>query len=169
MARLESCATTASAGEVFLMPIRWKSQATLLGIPLISIALGPDPAANERFGHARGILAMGDVATGVIALGALARGVFALGGLALGGFSIGGLSLGVLACGGLALGWFALGGLAVGYVAVGGLAVGQYALGGAAFGKFVLTGAHRDPQAVEFFSKFCNGMFLPQAIHPPHN
>jgi len=53
--------------------------------------------------------------------------------------------------------------------AVGGFPVAQSALGGAAFGKFVLTSAHRDTQAVEFFSKLCNGMFLPRDIHPQHN
>ena len=143
------------------MPIRWNSSATFLEYPFISIAIGPDPAKNEVRGHARGIIAIGDMATGVIALGGLARGVVALGGLAIGGVTISGLGLGILAFGGLALGYIAVGGLAIGYAAVGGLAIGYYALGGAAIGKFVLGPMHRDPQAIAFFSQLWHGMFLP--------
>jgi len=51
------------------------------------------------------------------------------------------------------IGALSLGGLAVGYIGAGGSAVGYYALGSAAFGKFVWSGIHRDPQAVEFFSR----------------
>jgi len=65
------------------MAIRWNSSATLLGHPLISVAIGPEPAKNEIRGHARGIIAFGDMATGYVACGGLARGLIALGGLAI--------------------------------------------------------------------------------------
>lgn len=148
-------------------PIRWQSARTCLELPLVSIAFGPDPLKNESHGRARGIIAIGDIATGVIAIGPLARGVVAIGALAIGVLTVGGLGIGALAYGGLALGVFAYGGLAVGFVAVGGLAIGTYALGGAAFGKFVLCPAHRDPQAVQFFTHFLRGAFLPPGFHPP--
>jgi hypothetical protein len=150
-------------------PMRWQSAAIFSGQPLVCVAIGPDPASNELRGHARGILALGDIATGVVALGGVARGLVAIGGIAVGAVALGGLGVGVLSFAGLALGWLAYGGLAVGYIAVGGLAVGFYALGGAAFGKFVVSGMHRDPQAVEFFSKFLHGILLPHALRPPHN
>src|SRR5574337_291741 len=67
------------------MPLRWKSSATFLDYPWIAVAIGPDPASNELRGHARGIIAIGDMATGIIALGGIARGLVALGGLAIGG------------------------------------------------------------------------------------
>ena len=60
--------------------IRIRSSATLWGLPLLAIALGPDFEKNEIRGHARGILAIGDIATGVLAFGGLARGVIAIGG-----------------------------------------------------------------------------------------
>jgi hypothetical protein len=140
------------------MPIRYKSEATFLEMPVIAIAAGPDPANNEVRGHARGVIALGDIATGVLALGGVARGVVALGGVAIGGLALGGLGIGLLSFGGLALGYFAGGGAAIGYAAAGGLAIGYYATGGAAIGKYVVGPLHRDPEAVEFFSRLLRGI-----------
>ena len=70
--------------------MRWQSSAKFLNHPVISIALGPDPENNEKRGHARGVIAIGDLASGVVALGALSRGVIALGGLAVGVIALGG-------------------------------------------------------------------------------
>jgi hypothetical protein len=81
--------------------MRWQSSASILELPLVSVAVGPDPAKGEMRGHARGIIAIGDMAVGVIAVGGLARGVVALGGLAVGGIALGGGAVGLLALGGL--------------------------------------------------------------------
>jgi hypothetical protein len=59
--------------------IRWQSAGTYLELPLVSIAFGPDPLKNESHGRARGIIAIGDIATGVIAVGPLARDVIGAG------------------------------------------------------------------------------------------
>ncbi len=142
----------------FARTMRWTSPATFLEYPLISVAIGPDPAGSERRGHARGVIAIGDIATGVVALGGLARGGIALGGLAVGGIAFGGCAIGLLGFGGLALAYFAVGGLAIGYAAAGGLAIGVYAMGGVVFGKYVIGPLHRDPQAVEFFEKVWRGI-----------
>jgi hypothetical protein len=150
------------------MAIRYQSSATFLEVPVISVAIGPDLGSNEPRGHARGVIAIGDIATGVVAVGGIARGLIAIGGVAIGGVTLGGLGLGVLAFGGLALGYIALGGAAIGYAAVGGLAIGYYAMGGAAVGKFVIGPLHRDPEAVEFFTKFLHGiLMLPIPKTPP--
>ena len=140
------------------VPIRYKSSATFLEVPVLSIAIGPDFSNNEVRGHARGVIAIGDIATGFVALGGVARGALAFGGLAIGGVALGGLGIGLLAFGGLALGYFAAGGAAIGYAAAGGLAIGYYAAGGAAIGKFVLGPLHRDPEAVNFFSRLLRGV-----------
>jgi hypothetical protein len=147
--------------------IRWNSSATFLEWPWISIAMGPDPSRNEMRGHARGIIAIGDMATGVVALGGIARGAVALGGIAIGGLVLGGCGIGILTFAGLALGYLAIGGLAIGYAAIGGLAIGHYAMGGAAFGKYVIGPLHRDPQAVEFFSRLWHGLPIPSAPKSP--
>ena len=76
--------------------IRKRSAHYLWGLPLYDIAVGPDPERGEVRGHARGVLAIGDIATGILALGGLARGVVAVGGVALGIFCFGGCSLGIL-------------------------------------------------------------------------
>jgi hypothetical protein len=133
--------------------IRKRSNRYFWGLPLYDIAMGPDPETGEMRGHAKGIIAIGDIATGVLALGGIARGVIAFGGLAAGLLlGIGGLSIGLLAFGGLAIGGIALGGGAIGGIAIGGGAFGYYAAGGGALGKHVISGMAQDPEAVRFFS-----------------
>jgi hypothetical protein len=122
--------------------VRRRSSLEFAGLPLYDVALGPDPEKGEFRGHAKGVLAIGDMASGVIAVGGLARGIVALGGLAVGLLSLGGLSIGLL---------LALGGGAFGGVAVGGGAAGYYACGGAAYGHAVVGALRRDAEAVEFF------------------
>ncbi|HEX9188942.1 MAG TPA: hypothetical protein VGB87_17820 [Vicinamibacteria bacterium] len=132
--------------------VRWRSAAAIGDIPLVSVALGPDPGRGEARGHARGVIAIGDAATGLVAVGGLATGGLCVGGLTLGLASFGGLALGVLlAAGGLAVGSTAVGGAAVGRIAVGGAALGEYACGGGAFGAHVVSANRRDPEAVAFF------------------
>src|SRR5262245_25019298 len=76
--------------------LRRQSPWRVFGLPLWSIALGPDPERGESRGHARGIFALGDQATGVFALGGWARGVVAVGGLATGAIALGGCAVGLL-------------------------------------------------------------------------
>ncbi len=132
--------------------VRYRSAASIGDFPLVSVALGPDLEKGEWRGHARGVIAIGDIATGVIAIGGVATGGICIGGLSLGLASFGGLALGVLlAVGGMAVGGVALGGAAVGRVAIGGGAAGEYACGGGAFGTHVVSASRRDPEAVAFF------------------
>lgn len=147
-----------SAGSIpgfVFRSIRRESARTLFGLPLWSIAVGPDLERGEIRGHARGIFALGDMATGCFALGGLARGVVAMGGLAIGLVSIGGGSIGIAAAlGGAALGGFAIGGAAVGFVAVGGVALGYYAFGGVALGAYTVSALHQDPEAVRVLERY---------------
>lgn len=139
--------------------VRKRSRNYVWGFPLYDIAIGPDPDKSEVRGHARGIIAVGDIATGIVAIGGLARGFVALGGLALGVISLGGCSIGVLlGIGGLAIGAIALGGGAIGVVAVGGGALGYYACGGGAFGKYVISGMEQDPEAIRLFGQWLPGI-----------
>jgi len=130
---------------------RFASKATIFGYPVLSIATGP--TATERSGHARGLIAIGDVATGGLAIGGRARGVVAVGGMSMGVFSLGGMSVGIgTAWGGCAVGGAASGGLCIGILASGGCAVGYAATGGVALGRHVLSGTTRSQDAVEFMS-----------------
>ena len=121
---------------------RYTSKRRVLGLPLLSIALGPDSAG--KMGHAKGYVAVGDTATGVFAFGGLARGVVAFGGVSLGGVTFGGLSIGTCAAfggGAIALLGSAVGGFAAGIVAAGGGAIGIIAQGGFAMGWLARGGA----------------------------
>ena len=52
-----------------LTGIRKTSSLRIGNLPLLSIAMGPDPAKGEIRGHAKGVIAIGDMATGWVALG----------------------------------------------------------------------------------------------------
>jgi len=126
----------------FVVPVgkRFRSKATLFGLPVIDLAVGP--AGNEKRGSARGIIAVGDTAVGWIAIGGFARGIVAVGGITIGIFPLGGIAVGLLtAIGGLAMSLgSANGGLSVGGISCGGFAAGIIAQGGAAFGVFARGG-----------------------------
>lgn len=136
-----------SAPEPYPSPFffEYRSRATLFGLPLVHIKLA-------RWGvcRAKGILAIGNVATGVVALGGLSIGVVSIGGFSLGVAALGGGAVGaLLAIGGLALSLvlalgggavslcYALGGGAIaGQIAAGGGAIAPIAIGDGTFGRF---------------------------------
>ena len=135
---------SAPAGEApqpqtVCVPMGWhyeyRSRATLFGLPLVHVNLG-------RWGvrWARGIVAIGNVATGGLAVGGLSAGLVSVGGLSLGGLVLGGIAGGLAAVGGIAAGVLAAGGVAFGWLAIGGVAKGVYALGGAAVGTNIAAG-----------------------------
>lgn len=131
----------ARKGSIVFRGRRWRSKATLFGLPVIAVAQGPGQDGPR--GHARGILALGDVATGVVALGGVARGVVAAGGCAIGVFAFGGCAVGLVsAAGGLAVaGLMAVGGGAIAaLLANGGMAIGGLAQGGMVVGYFARGG-----------------------------
>ena len=116
----------------------FRSRRTLLGLPLVHINL-----RDRGLCRAKGIIAIGNVATGFLAIGGFSAGLLTLGGLAVGIAAAGGLAAGLLLAlggGAFSLG-LALGGCAVSQsVAIGGAAVGQYAAGGAALGSTLAIG-----------------------------
>lgn len=142
--------------------VRKRSTTELVGLPLWEIAMGPDPETGQIRGHAKAIIAIGDVATGFLAIGGVARGVLAFGGLAIGLIAFGGAAVGVgLAVGGGAIGAVAIGGAALGGIALGGAAAGYYAFGGGAYGKFIYTALRRDPEAVALVKAVAEFFRLP--------
>lgn len=113
----------------------YKSKRTLFGLPLVHINRGPG------IHWARGIIAIGDIATGFVALGGIAVGLVSLGALSLGLLlALGALSLGSVSVGGLAVGLTAWGGFAFGPLSVGGVSCGVYAAGGVAIASKVAVG-----------------------------
>lgn len=119
--------------------VRWRSKAGLFGWPLCEVALGPNVSRGERRGHARAVVALGNIADGVIAVGGISRGVVAIGGISCGLCSLGGVSLGLLA---------AVGGVAIAPLALGGVAAGLLASGGAGWDRH---GRLRPPNSLKAF------------------
>ncbi len=138
---------------------RYRSETTLLGRPLLSVAIGA--THSETRGLARGIIAIGDHARGFVAIGNSAVGIVAIGGRACGVFAIGGIAIGLVSsCGGISVGAIAVGGLVLGGLGFGGISAAVVADGGVAIG-FYVAGAlriaigQRSPgEAFEMFSWF---------------
>lgn len=88
----------------------YKSKASLFGLPLVHINVG----SGVR--RAKGIIAVGTVATGLVSLGAVSLGLLAFGAL----------TAGLLAIGAFAFGGLTVGGFSVGVVAIGDAVSGKY-------------------------------------------
>lgn len=111
------------------------SKTTLFGLPLVHINF-------KRFGVAKGIIAIGNIALGALACGGVSIGILSFGGFAIGLlFGLGGAALsalasfggfavsGVISFGGFALAkYFAFGGFASADIAIGGIAKGIIAI-----------------------------------------
>lgn len=122
----------------------YKSKRTLFGLPLVHINCGP----GLRW--ARGIIAVGNVATGLVALGGVSAGLLSLGGVSLGLLlALGGVAAGSIAIGAVAIGLLTLGGVTLGWLSIGGVAKGTFALGGVvAASKVAIGGVASAPVAI---------------------
>lgn len=114
----------------------YKSKRRLWGLPLVHINIGVGAY------RAKGIIAIGTIATGIVSIGLLSLGVIAIGLLALGLLALATLGIGLAAGGAIAVGLLAAGALSVGFVSFGAVAVGQFAVGAAAFGRWFAYGDH---------------------------
>jgi hypothetical protein len=127
----------------------YRSDAAFLGLPLVHIAQGFDPATG-RPRVARGVIAIGNIAIGGFALGGVSAGLFAIGGIAAGGLTLAGISVAYAAFGGMALGI---------YAAVGGLAISlNYAIGGLAIAPHAIGATGVDPEAVRWLESWWPGI-----------
>jgi transcriptional regulator with XRE-family HTH domain len=120
-------------GSVF----EYKSHRTLFGLPLVHIHFG------YGFKKAKGIIAIGNIASGVISIGMFSKGILAIGLFSMGIISIGCLSLGLLfALGSISIGIFSIGAVAVGIFSLGALSVGMFSAGALAAGSHIAIGDH---------------------------
>ena len=105
----------------------YKSERTLWGLPLVHIHL-----KNNSLVRAKGIIAIGNVATGVVAVGGVfSAGIVSLGVLSVGLLAVGCIAAGAAAIGGLAFGWLGLGGIVRSVYGAGGIVeASRIAIGG---------------------------------------
>jgi hypothetical protein len=123
----------------------YRSDSSLLGLPLLHVAQGVDP----KTGRPR-------VAIGVIAIGNIAFGLVAVGGIAFGGIALGGVAFGgLLVVAGVALGTVAMGGVAVGgLLAMGGVAMSLFvAVGGAALAPYSISAVGVSPELATWWAQ----------------
>jgi transcriptional regulator with XRE-family HTH domain len=114
----------------------YKSKKILFGLPLVHVHIG--------FGlkRAKGIIAIGNIATGFITLGLLSTGLLSFSLLGLGIISFSALAIGLLAVGSISIGVISIGAIALGFFTVGALSVGVYSIGALAAASRVAIGDH---------------------------
>src|SRR5215218_2527288 len=85
--------------------IQYRSEQVWGDLPVVHVSVGGRQADGRyRPGRARGIIALGDVATGLVALGGVAIGLVAVGGVAMGLVAIGAVAIGLTAVGAVTAG-----------------------------------------------------------------
>jgi hypothetical protein len=105
--------------------MEYRSEQVWGDLPVVHVSVGGRQADGRyRLGRARGIIAVGDVATGLVAVGGIAIGLFSVGGVAIGLAALGGVAVGLVAVGGVAIGLVAIGAVAMGLTAVGAVTAG---------------------------------------------
>ena len=122
-----------SRGSVF----EYKSSRVMFGLPLVHINIG--------FGlrKAKGILAIGNIATGFLSIGLFAKGLLSIGLLSIGLIGVGCLSLGLLlAVGALSIGTFSVGAIAFGILTLGAVSIGMYSVGALSVASRIAIGDH---------------------------
>ncbi|MDE6241493.1 MAG: helix-turn-helix domain-containing protein [Anaeroplasmataceae bacterium] len=129
------------------------SKRKVFGVPLVHVHFG------VGLYRAKGIIAIGNIATGVVSIGLLSIGVFTLGLLGLGLFTWACFSLGLLvSLGAISIGALAFGGVAVGLFSFGGLSIGLYSFGGCAIAKNIACGGYANAHIA--IGDMCQGDFI---------
>ena len=94
-------------------------------LPVVHVSVeGRQADGRYRPGRARGIIAVGDIATGLVAIGGVAVGLVSVGGVAVGLVAMGAAAVGLVAVGAVAVGLFAAGAVAIGLTAMGAVTTG---------------------------------------------
>ena len=132
----------------------WRSEAEVLGIPLIHITSGRD-SITGRIKVSKGIIAIGQFGIGLFTVAQVGIGFF---------FGLGQVMFGLITIAQLSIAlYFGIGQFATGMIAIGQLALGYYVLGQIGFGAHVLSAEMKDPAAIEYFTNIWNNIksFLP--------
>ncbi|MBN1881267.1 MAG: zinc ribbon domain-containing protein [Deltaproteobacteria bacterium] len=128
---------------------QWRTEAEILGWPVVHVAFGRD-AATGKVLVARGLIAVGQFGVGLVTVAQVGVGVlFAFGQCVAGIVCVGQLALGAL---------FGLGQFATGQTAIGQFAFGEYILAQIGWGKYMWTQKVKDPEAIAYFTALWRGV-----------
>lgn len=157
---LEKPQTARTADDVEPVHVRpkkphyeYKSKKTIKGIPLVHVNFG------LGLYRAKGILAIGNIATGVLAIGFLSAGIVDVGLLAFGVLAIGTVALGLISMGTLAVGCIAMGAFTFGIFCMGALNFGQFCFGALSFGKQIAVGDEAHGKIALGFSRAAGELY----------
>jgi len=115
----------------------YKSERTLFGLPLVHVNIG------WGMKKAKGIIAIGNVASGLLSIGIASAGLLSIGVFNAGLIGIGAIAFGLIfAVGSIAVGTFAIGAIAIGVFALGALAIGMFSTGALAVATHMAIGNH---------------------------
>lgn len=131
----------------------YKSQKTVKGIPLVHVNFG------LGLYRAKGIFAIGNVATGIFALGFISAGIIDIGLLALGLLAFGTVAVGLISMGTVAVGCVAMGAFSFGIFCMGALNFGQFCLGALSYGKQVAIGDEAHGKIALGFSRAAGELY----------
>ena len=114
----------------------YKSETYINGLPLVHINIG--------FGikKAKGIIAIGNIATGLISIGLITTGLLSFGLIGIGLLSFSLLAIGLLAIGSVSIGVISIGAIAFGIFTLGAVSIGFYSIGALAVASRVAIGDH---------------------------
>ena len=122
---------------------QWRTEAEILGWPLVHVAIGRDKQTGKLL-VAKGVIAIGQFAIGIITIAQFGLGLI----FAFGQFTGGWIAIGQVAV----RFYFGLGQFATGATAIGQIAIGEYVLAQIGYGKYVWSTKLKDPEAVEHFN-----------------
>lgn len=126
----------------------YKSKKSFRGIPLVHVNFG---AGLYR---ARGIIAIGNLASGIVAIGLLSAGVASLGILTAGLLlALGTVAVGFISFGSLAVGCIAFGAITVGIFCMGAVNFGEFCFGALSYGRQIAVGDEAYGQIALSFSR----------------
>jgi len=127
----------------------WRTEAEILGWPIVHVAFGKDSVTGKIL-VARGLIAVGQFGVGLVTVAQVGVGVL---------FGFGQCVAGIVCVGQLALGaLFGLGQFATGQTAIGQFALGEYILAQMGWGKYMWTPEVKDPEAVAYFTALWQGI-----------
>jgi len=128
---------------------QWRTDAEILGWPVVHVAFGKDPKTGKVL-VARGIIAVGQFGVGLITVAQVGVGLL---------FGFGQCVAGIVCVGQFALGGlFGLGQFATGQTVIGQFALGEYVLAQVGWGKYMWTQKVKDPEAIAYFTTLWQGI-----------
>lgn len=131
----------------------YKSKKTVKGIPLVHVNFG------LGLYRAKGVFAVGNIATGIFSLGFISAGIVDIGLLAFGVLALGTAAVGLISMGTVAVGCVAMGAFSFGIFCMGALNFGQFCFGALSYGKQVAIGDEAHGRIALGFSRAAGELY----------